>query len=107
MEIQIINCFSTNETNSGNPAAVVSHFLGDKYAKQKLAKELGLPVTVFLSKVSSENCNLEFFYPDTEMPLCLHGTLGAAYILFKDKFYTFNSIYYYSKFNSSSLYYSY
>jgi trans-2,3-dihydro-3-hydroxyanthranilate isomerase len=84
MEIDIINCFCTEETSSGNPAAIVKNFIADSNEKQKLAKKLGMPVTVFVSHIKNENYNLEFFYPDTEMPLCLHGTMGAAYILLKD-----------------------
>jgi len=81
MEINIINCFCTKEANSGNPAAIVDRFTANSNEKQKLAKELGMPVTVFLSEVINGSCHVEFFYPDTEMPLCLHGTIGAAYFL--------------------------
>jgi PhzF family phenazine biosynthesis protein len=85
MKMNIINCFSTHESNSGNPAAIVRHFEGNKDNKQILAKRLNLPVTVFLSKVIDGNCHIEYFYPATEMALCLHGTIGAAYILSKEK----------------------
>jgi trans-2,3-dihydro-3-hydroxyanthranilate isomerase len=84
MEISIINCFCTNKKNSGNPAAVVSHFNKNKDEKQKLARELNLPVTVFIADSTGETCKLEFFYPEIEMPLCLHGMLGAAFTLLKD-----------------------
>lgn len=83
MEKQIIFCFCTEDTKSGNPAAIISDFNGDRDVKQKLAKELAMPVTVFLSNKDMEPYQIEFYYPDTEMPLCLHGTLGAAYVLFR------------------------
>lgn len=84
MEINLVNCFCTQDENSGNPAAIVFNFSLGSQEKQLLAKELGTPVTVFLSNSSTEN-RVEFFYPDTEMPLCLHGTIGAASILLMDK----------------------
>lgn len=48
MEINIVNCFCLKEKDSGNPAAIVRDFLGDRDEKQKLAKKLGMPVMVFL-----------------------------------------------------------
>jgi len=85
MEIDIVNCFCTQQANSGNPAAIVRHFTTNSNEKQKLAKDLGLPVTVFLSERNHDHCHVEFFYPQIEMPLCLHGTIGAAYIVLKDE----------------------
>lgn len=70
MEINIINCFCIIETNSANPVAIVRYFIGNRNEKQALTKKLDLPVTVFLSEIKNGNCNLEFFYPGTEMPLC-------------------------------------
>ncbi len=82
MKIDIVNCFVTSENNSGNPAAVVTNFVGSGIEKQQLATKLNLPVTVFIIEQSNQPYLLEFYYPHTEMPLCLHGTLGAATILF-------------------------
>lgn len=85
MKTSIINCFCTNASNdSGNPAAVVVGFCGDKAEKQKYAAELGMPVTVFISDENSSIPVLEYYYPKSEMPLCLHGTLAAAYVLFEN-----------------------
>ena len=67
MKIDIINCFSIHESNSGNPAAIVRHFDGNKDNKQILTKRLNLPVTVFLSEMIDGNCNIAYFYPETEM----------------------------------------
>lgn len=74
MKLEILHCFCTQEPNSGNPAGVVTDFLGNEEEKQKLASKLNLPVTVFMPA-------LEYFYPESQMPLCLHGTLAAAKIL--------------------------
>jgi PhzF family phenazine biosynthesis protein len=81
MKITQLSCFSNNIKNSGNIAAVVTNF-DTNINKQNLAKELNLPVTVFISALDSTTPLLEFFYPETEMPLCLHGVLGAAAVLF-------------------------
>lgn len=84
MKISIVNCFCTNETDSGNPAGVVFDYTDNDEAKQELAKKLALPVTVF---VSNEHATplLRFFYPEREMDLCLHGSLGAAFLLMQKR----------------------
>ncbi len=71
--------------NSGNRAAVVTDFDGDKQDKQSLAKQLNLPVTVFISNKDAKTPTLEYFYPDTEMPLCLHGTIAASEVLLQER----------------------
>lgn len=82
MKLQILNCFCSDDSGPGNPAAVVIQFIESKEDKQTLAKKLNLPVTVFLSDADSSQPTLEYFYPDSQMPLCLHGTIGAAKVLF-------------------------
>lgn len=82
MKTLILHCFVTDQPNSGNPAAIVSDSRGTKAEKQALATELDLPVTVFINNSNPKLSLLEFFYPHSEMPMCLHGTLGAAQILF-------------------------
>ncbi len=47
---------------------------------QELAKQLNLPVTVFIQD-QTDTPLLRFFYPSCEMPLCIHGFLGAGYVL--------------------------
>ncbi|MDO8494527.1 MAG: PhzF family phenazine biosynthesis isomerase [Deltaproteobacteria bacterium] len=83
MEMTILNCFCTGESPSGNPAAVVSDFTGHVKEKQQLATQLALPVTVFIKDQNLSEPTLEYYYPSTIMPLCLHGTIGAAYHLAK------------------------
>lgn len=83
MNIEIVNAFCNDSAESGNPCAVVRNFHGDNESKQKIAAELKLPVTVFVS-IAANPSLLEFYYPNKEMPLCLHGTLGAAFVMFRD-----------------------
>lgn len=85
MNLDIIDCFCTRSPNSGNRAAVVTDFGGDSDARQTIAHKLNLPVTVFLSNVDAEVPLVEYFYPNAEMPLCLHGTLAAGTVFFKKR----------------------
>jgi len=82
MKIKQVNCFCTDHDGSGNPAAIVLEFTGSHIEKQRLAKKLNLPVTVFVS-YKGQYPFLEFFYPSTKMPLCIHGALAAAKVLFE------------------------
>lgn len=84
MKLEIVDCFCSDNLNSGNRAAVIRGFEGDTQQKQTIAKILNLPVTVFLSCNSLLNVVLEYYYPNTEMPLCLHGTLAAAKVYFRE-----------------------
>jgi predicted PhzF superfamily epimerase YddE/YHI9 len=82
MEVTILNCFCNDSSTSGNPCGVIQQFLGTTAEKQQLAAQLNLPVLVFISSHDDGIPMLEYFYPDTQMPLCIHGTLGAASVLF-------------------------
>ncbi len=83
--MKILNCFCTELPNSGNPAGIIFDFSGDKMEKQKLAQKLQLPVIVFISKADSSIPVLQFFYPNIEMNLCLHGALAAAFLLMEQR----------------------
>ncbi|MDF2940669.1 MAG: phenazine biosynthesis protein PhzF family [Gammaproteobacteria bacterium] len=78
MKITYLSCFANERPGSGNKAAVVQDFAENDEAKQKLAKELALPVIVFI-----EQNRLLFFYPETEMSMCNHGALAAAAVLLR------------------------
>lgn len=83
MRIFQINCFCTSLEDSGNPAAVVIDCDAlTPTEKQSIAKEMNFPVTTFVSNITNSMPVLEYFYPDTQMPLCLHGTIAAAHWLF-------------------------
>lgn len=83
MKTYLVNCFCSNLMNSGNPAAIVLNFDEDNESKLAYANELHQPVTVYISSLGQKP-TLEFYYPDSKMPLCLHGALAAAVILLKD-----------------------
>lgn len=67
--------------NSGNLAGFVFDFSGDNTEKQKLAQERKLPVIVFVDHADSDVPTLQFFYPNVETNLCLHGALAVVFLL--------------------------
>jgi PhzF family phenazine biosynthesis protein len=85
MEMALVNCFVTEATHSGNPAAVITKFPTDEPSRQALATRLDLPVTVFLDQLASNEYRISYFYPETQMPLCIHGSIAAASLLLKQQ----------------------
>jgi trans-2,3-dihydro-3-hydroxyanthranilate isomerase len=83
--MKILNCFCTDLPNSGNPAGVIFDFAGDRIEKQKLAQQRQLPVIVFIDQVDSDVPVLQFFYPNIETNLCLHGALAAVFLLMNQR----------------------
>lgn len=76
----IVKCFCSEDDKTGNPAGVYVNQVLDDEIKQQIARNLNLPVTVFISDNKSDIPQIEYFYPNKKMPLCLHGTLAAAYV---------------------------
>ena len=80
----------TSEAFRGNPAAVclLSSPVDDAHL-QRIASELNQVVTAFLEPVTASagafdthsHFKLRWFTPSTELPLCGHGTLAAAVVL--------------------------
>ena len=80
----------TSEAFTGNPAAVclLSSPLDDTHL-QRYASELNQVVTAFVEPVTAtagafdthSRFKLRWFTPGTELPLCGHGTLAAAVVL--------------------------
>ncbi|OEK01612.1 hypothetical protein BFP97_08825 [Roseivirga sp. 4D4] len=74
----------TKELFKGNPAAVciVDQALTD-VQMQQIASEMNLSETAFV-RLSAESCDLRWFTPAREVPLCGHATLATAYVLFNE-----------------------
>ncbi len=66
----------------GNPAAVcvLESWLPDR-KMQLIAMENNLAETAFAVK-TQQNYQIRWFTPETEVDLCGHATLAAAYVLF-------------------------
>lgn len=76
-EVQIINAFVDNE-QGGNPAGVVlnaDHL--SKEQKLRIAQEVGLSETAFVSKSTSADFKLEFFTPTRQIAHCGHATIAT------------------------------
>lgn len=67
---------------SGNPAAVcpLSQWL-DESVLQNIASENNLSETAFFVKKDDNSYEIRWFTPTTEVALCGHATLAAAYVL--------------------------
>ncbi|KAH9494860.1 hypothetical protein Btru_015844 [Bulinus truncatus] len=102
--IYIVDAF-TSKQFEGNPAAVclIKPEMGlTTDEMQKIAKEMNLSETAFVSLTSgdfqsSHSFGLRWFTPTTEVPLCGHATLASAAVLFyeaenKSKEIKFNSL---------------
>jgi PhzF family phenazine biosynthesis protein len=75
MKISLYRCFCTDAPNSGNIAGVVDATEITVQTLNIMAQQLKLPV---LTAVYRDKQQLRFFYPQAEMPSCVHGTLAAV-----------------------------
>jgi len=77
----IVDAF-TNQAFRGNSAAVclLEEALDEK-TMQSIAAEFNLSETAFLVRTETNHWNLRWFTPTTEVNLCGHATLAAAYVL--------------------------
>ena len=73
----------TNKLFSGNPAAVcvLEEWLADSLM-QSIAAENNLPATAFLLHIKN-TFSMRWFGPEYEIPLCGHGTLACASVIFE------------------------
>lgn len=71
----------TKEVFKGNPAAVciVEDDLTEDHMQQ-IALEMNLSETAFV-RLYKKHCNLRWFTPASEVPLCGHATLATAHVL--------------------------
>jgi PhzF family phenazine biosynthesis protein len=81
MRITELLCFGA-APGTGNPALVVEDGPADAAARQALARERNITV-VSIDRAADASCVLDYWYPHTRSPLCLHATLAAAHVLLK------------------------
>ena len=77
MHIHKMSCFGARP-GAGNPALVIEGDGLDHEGRQRLARER-CATCVFLDAAAG---TLDFYYPHTRSPLCVHATLAAARVLF-------------------------
>jgi PhzF family phenazine biosynthesis protein len=76
MHVQTLNCFGA-QPGDGNPALVIEDDGMDQAARQAFSAARNT-TCVFLSR----DMEVDYFYPHTRSPLCLHATLAVAARLF-------------------------
>ncbi|HWQ30712.1 MAG TPA: PhzF family phenazine biosynthesis protein [Negativicutes bacterium] len=86
MEIKIkqVDAF-TSIPFGGNPAGVVTdaNALSDEQ-KQKIAREMNLSETAFVSKSDKADFRVQFFTPGAEVDLCGHATIATFHTLYEE-----------------------
>jgi PhzF family phenazine biosynthesis protein len=72
----------TDKPFFGNPAVVIvdADDIPDEI-KQKIAREMNVSETIFVSKSEVANFKVQFFTPKQETVLCGHGTIGTFWLL--------------------------
>ena len=77
-----VNAF-TSSPFAGNPAGIcVLDTVKESPWMQKVARELALPITSFVAP-GSGRIDLRWFSPAAEVPLCGHGALAAAHVMWE------------------------
>jgi PhzF family phenazine biosynthesis protein len=86
----IVNAFTT-ELYKGNPAAVcLLDSTIPESTMQKIAQEIPVPTTAFVQK-KDNGFFLRWFTPAKEIPICGHGTIASAFLLWKQGIVPVNS----------------
>ena len=83
MNIQELNCFGI-APGGGNAALVIQQDHTGADQRQRLARERNKAACVFIDRDAdgaADKIVLDYFYPHTRSPLCLHATLAAARVL--------------------------
>jgi PhzF family phenazine biosynthesis protein len=83
MHTHLLRCFGARP-GAGNPALVVEGGDPDPAARGALARTRAT-TCVFLDPPADDTgaWSVDFYYPHTRSPLCLHATLAAAAVLFE------------------------
>jgi PhzF family phenazine biosynthesis protein len=84
MQIHELKCFG-ERAGDGNPALVIEGDQSTSEQRQAFARERNT-TCVFIDAGQGEpgvDCVVDYFYPHTRSPLCLHATLAAAHLLFE------------------------
>jgi PhzF family phenazine biosynthesis protein len=79
-----LKCFGAH-SGAGNGALVILDDANGTAARQALAKAANKSACVFVDPgAGGASWTLDYFYPHTRSPLCLHATLAAARVLLAD-----------------------
>lgn len=80
-EMRIVNVFTNQEGEFGNPLGIVVDERGlfDKERRQQIAVKSGFSEVVFINSI--ENKNISIYSPQREIPFAGHAIVGASYFL--------------------------
>lgn len=83
--VEVLRVFTDADGAYGNPLGVVvdGAAVPDERQRQKLAADLAFSETVFVDDV--EHCRLQIFTPVVELPFAGHPTVGAAWLLARER----------------------
>lgn len=82
MQFQEFRCFG-EQAGDGNPALVIEHDLASIEARQAFAQERNITCAwIDPPDEAGVVANVDYFYPHTRSPLCLHATLAVGQHLF-------------------------
>ncbi|MDY0962659.1 PhzF family phenazine biosynthesis protein [Massilia sp. CFBP9026] len=82
MQVHTLRCFGAT-ANAGNPALVIEDDQSNPDARQSFAREHNTTcVWIDPPQEDGTAAIVDFYYPHTRSPLCLHATLAAAARLF-------------------------
>jgi len=82
MTTHLLLCFGL-ASGGGNPALVIEHNHDDEARRQLIAQGSGVSACVFIDRQADGAIVLDYFYPHTRSPLCLHATLAASHVLLR------------------------
>jgi PhzF family phenazine biosynthesis protein len=82
LKINVVDAF-TESNFTGNPAAVIitENWLPEALM-QSIAAENNLSETAFVKKLNSQDYQIRWFSPITEIDFCGHATLAASFVIF-------------------------
>jgi PhzF family phenazine biosynthesis protein len=75
-------CFGRHDA-SGNAAIVVEESALAEPERLAFARRQNANATVFMETNTAGDTQLDYYYPHTRSPLCLHATLAASAVLFE------------------------
>ena len=81
MKIHRLKCFGRTE-DTGNVALVIENGPLSEADRRAFAQAQQVPAAVFVDTNAAEIPQLDYYYPHTRSPLCLHATLAASAVFF-------------------------
>lgn len=72
----LYDAFSNRKYGGSQAAVVLDAASVDQSNRIAIAKELGYPATVFVSRIEGNRIDAQFYSTVAELPMCGHGTVG-------------------------------